>query len=53
MMGYYERRAPEHDATVHRVYKRYYEANGLAEEGGGEVLLDTQTFIAVSVRRTQ
>jgi ubiquinone/menaquinone biosynthesis C-methylase UbiE len=38
------------DGSRHRVYKRYFTAEGLAAElGGGEVLLDGDWFVAVRV----
>jgi ubiquinone/menaquinone biosynthesis C-methylase UbiE len=36
------------DGTEHLVFKRYLTAGELADELGGEVLLDTPTFVAVS-----
>jgi demethylmenaquinone methyltransferase/2-methoxy-6-polyprenyl-1,4-benzoquinol methylase len=35
------------DGTTHSVYKRYFTAAGLAAELGGEIVLDTPTFVAV------
>lgn len=35
------------DGSVHRVYKRYLPASALAEELGGDVVLETPSFIAV------
>ncbi len=35
------------DGSVHTVYKRYFTGAGLADELGGEVLLDGQWFVAV------
>jgi demethylmenaquinone methyltransferase/2-methoxy-6-polyprenyl-1,4-benzoquinol methylase len=37
------------DGSRHRVYKRYFVANALAEELGGEVLLDGAWFVAARV----
>jgi ubiquinone/menaquinone biosynthesis C-methylase UbiE len=37
------------DGSRHRVYKRYFDAAALAEELGGDVLLDTDWFVAVGV----
>jgi hypothetical protein len=36
------------DSSTHRVYKRYFAADGLAAElGGGEILFDGRWFVAV------
>jgi demethylmenaquinone methyltransferase/2-methoxy-6-polyprenyl-1,4-benzoquinol methylase len=35
------------DGSVHEVFKRYLTASALADELGGEVVLDTHTFVAV------
>ena len=40
------------DGSVHSVYKRYFSPAALADELGGDVLLDTPSFIAVLARRT-
>jgi SAM-dependent methyltransferase len=37
------------DGSRHRVYKRYFVADDLAEELGGEVLLEADWFVAVRV----
>jgi ubiquinone/menaquinone biosynthesis C-methylase UbiE len=38
------------DGTEHRVFKRYLTAVELADELGGEILLDTPTLVAVRTR---
>jgi hypothetical protein len=38
------------DGTAHSVYKRSFSAAALAAELGGEILLDTPTFVAVRSR---
>jgi ubiquinone/menaquinone biosynthesis C-methylase UbiE len=35
------------DGSVHRVYKRYLPASALADELGGDVILDKPSFVAV------
>ena len=42
---------PLRDGSVHEVYKRYLTARALADELGGEVVLETATFIAVRSTR--
>ena len=42
---------PLRDGSVHHVFKRYFTPERLAGELGGEVELDTSSFIAVSVER--
>jgi SAM-dependent methyltransferase len=39
------------DGSEHAVYKRYFAADDLAAELGGEVLLANESFVAVNVRR--
>jgi demethylmenaquinone methyltransferase/2-methoxy-6-polyprenyl-1,4-benzoquinol methylase len=39
------------DGSVHQVYKRYLTAEALADELGGEVVLQTPTFVAVRSTR--
>jgi hypothetical protein len=37
------------DGSRHRVHERYFVADALAEELGGEVVLDTDWFVAARV----
>jgi ubiquinone/menaquinone biosynthesis C-methylase UbiE len=39
------------DGSTHRIYKRYFHALDLAEELGGDVILDTRTFVAARTTR--
>jgi ubiquinone/menaquinone biosynthesis C-methylase UbiE len=41
---------PLADGSKHRVFKRYFKAADLADELGGEILLDTATFVGAVVR---
>jgi SAM-dependent methyltransferase len=47
--GWEER--PLRDGSRHCIFKRYFTAPDLAGEVGGDVLLDTPTFVAVTVGR--
>ncbi len=38
------------DGSTHRVYKRYFSATELADEIGGEPLLDSRAFVAARAR---
>jgi ubiquinone/menaquinone biosynthesis C-methylase UbiE len=48
----WEQRELGKDGSLHRVYKRWFTADGLAEElGGGETVHDGPWFVAVRLRR--